>query len=69
MISRERIEELQKILKEDYGKNLDYKVVAGVASALTSYFDSLDKINRRSLLKNEHEANCKAPNKKERGVN
>jgi len=55
MLSRERIEELQKILKEDYDKDLDYKVVAGVASALTSYFDSLDKINRRSSPKNDYD--------------
>jgi hypothetical protein len=47
MVSQERIQELQIILREDYGKDLDIKDVASIANDLVGYFNLLAKIYHR----------------------
>ncbi len=57
-LSKETIEELQKILKEDYGKNLSMSEASEVANTLVAYFDLLAEIYYRTKIKEE-----KAPKK------
>lgn len=53
MLSKKLIDELEVIIKEDYGKNLSRKELSDFASFLVSYFKSLDRI--RDPNKNKHE--------------
>lgn len=53
MVSQQLIEELQIIIKEDYGKNLDTKDTAKIANDMVGYFDLLAKIYNREKQNNE----------------
>jgi alanine-alpha-ketoisovalerate/valine-pyruvate aminotransferase len=44
MVSEKLIKELQIILREDYGKDLDIKDVADIANGSVNYFNLLAKI-------------------------
>ena len=39
------IEELQKIIREEYGRSLSFAEVSKIAYGLVGYFDTLAKIN------------------------
>jgi len=47
MVSKQSIEELQKIILEEYGRKLDFNQVSEIANGLVGYFDLLAKINYR----------------------
>jgi len=47
MISKESIEELQQIIKEDYGKDLNFKDASEIAHGLVGYFGLLSKLHHR----------------------
>lgn len=44
-LSEKTIEELQQILKEEYGKEMTRAEASEIACALVGYFDTLGKIN------------------------
>ncbi len=44
MISKKLIDELQIIIKEDYGQELSFEQASSIAHAITSYFDLLAKL-------------------------
>ena len=52
-LSKERILEWQKILKEDYGKEVSFAEAAEAANNLVGFFDLLLKIDRRNRIKNK----------------
>ncbi len=45
MVSKELLNELRVILRQDFGLTLSIDEVAEIASALVSYFDLVTKIN------------------------
>lgn len=51
-ISTELVTELQTIIREDYGRDLDFQQTSLIANGLVGYFDLLAKINHRN---NEYE--------------
>ena len=58
MVSRQLVEELKIIIKEDYRKDLKIKEVAQIAENLVGYFNLLAKIyHREEILKNKYENN------------
>jgi len=58
MVSRQLVEELKIIIKEDYRKDLKIKEVAQIAENLVDYFNLLAKIHHREeILKNKYENN------------
>ncbi len=46
-VSRELIEEFQKIVKEEHNKDLTFEDASSIANGLVGYFDLLAKINFR----------------------
>ena len=48
MLSNAKIEELRKIIAEDYGREITTVQATDVANALVGYFDLLAKINSRN---------------------
>ena len=48
MLSKQTIEKLQHILKEDYGKDVSLKEASEIAYGLVGYFDLLAKIHHRT---------------------
>ncbi len=54
-ISREKIEELQEIMKAEYGYSCDYGKAEKIATELLGAFDILAKINHENY--NEQENN------------
>ncbi len=51
MLSEALLQELHRILKEDYGKDLDRKELVEVASTLVGTFDLLAKVYHRTKQK------------------
>lgn len=49
MLSEATIEELRKIIAEDYGRDLTLAQAEDVANALVRYFDLLAKIKHREI--------------------
>jgi hypothetical protein len=47
MLSKEIIIEFQKAIKEEYGKDIDFKESSIILNDLVSYFDLLAKIDTR----------------------
>ena len=43
-VSKERLDELKKIIKEDYGKELSDKEVSEIGNGFVDYFSLLQKI-------------------------
>lgn len=43
-VSKERVIELQMIIKEDYGRELNFAQVSSIAHDLVGYFDLLAKL-------------------------
>ena len=54
MISQQLTKELQMIIQEDYGVNLDAKEATQTANNLVECFDLLAKINHENRLKNSN---------------
>jgi len=52
MISETLLQELQQIVKEDYGKNLTREELIEVASTLVRVFDLLTKVESRNKKSN-----------------
>lgn len=52
MVSQQLIKELQTILKEEYGKDLQTEEITQIANNLVGYFDLLAKINHRENAQN-----------------
>jgi hypothetical protein len=55
-VSKERILELQTIIKEDYGREIDFSHASSIAHDMVGYFDLLAKLNHQ---KNAYENNTK----------
>lgn len=51
-ISKERILELQTIIREDYGREIDFSQASSIANDMVEYFDLLAKLNHQH---NEYE--------------
>jgi len=58
-LSGDLIEELQVILREDYGKDLKLDDVEGIADSLVEYFDFLAMHNHRLLTEAGQRDNLK----------
>lgn len=54
MVSKEKIEELKQILKEDYGKKFKQNELVEIANSFVGYFSLLAEINDRELSKNNN---------------
>jgi len=54
-LSKERIWEFQKIIREDYDKEVSYEEAAEIAGGLVGYFDLLAKIDARNKEKGEND--------------
>lgn len=52
-VSKELISELQIIIREDYGQELELREVSVIANNLVKYFDLLAKIHHKGY-ENEH---------------
>ena len=52
MVSEKRILELQKIIKEDYGKEVSFPQTSEIANDLVGYFDVLAKIDYKTKNSN-----------------
>mgnify|MGYP001600985599 CR=1 FL=1 len=51
---KETIEELRKIIREEYGQILTFAEASEIAYGLVGYFDILAKINQEMIKKYEH---------------
>ena len=51
-VSKERVLELQKIIKEECNRNISYKKASEIANGLVGYFDTLAKMNHSINLEN-----------------
>ena len=49
MVSKELVEELRVIIKEEYGRGIDYQQASQIANGLVGYFSLLAKLNRRII--------------------
>ena len=56
MLKRETIEELKRIMKENYGKDLSMQEATEAANILVGYFDILAQADFHDK-NNEHKAN------------
>ena len=54
-VSEVKILELQKIIKEDYGREVSLKEATEIANDLVGYFDTLGKIYHRMKTENSNE--------------
>lgn len=61
MVNQELVKELQTIITEDYGKDLEIKDVAQIAENLVSYFGLLAKIYQREKEKNNYKYDDNKP--------
>ena len=50
MLSKTLLDELKKIIKEDYGKEFADQEINQIANNLVNYFDLLAKINHRMKM-------------------
>ena len=48
MVGEELLKELQKIIAEDYGRDLDMSEISEIGNGLVGYFDLLAKINYKN---------------------
>lgn len=48
MISKETVIEFQEALREEYGRNVDFREASIILNDLVSYFDLLAKIDART---------------------
>ncbi len=55
MLSKEMLNELREILKEDYGKSLDDKELFEFGNNLIAYFELLAKIYCKNQIEKENE--------------
>lgn len=55
MVSQQLLIELQQIIKEEYGQDLEMEKVSQIGNGLVSYFDLLAKINHENNQNNENE--------------
>lgn len=55
-VSKERIEELQTIIKEDYGKEVSFEEASNIARDTVSYFDLLAKLDAEQGSKQKRKA-------------
>jgi len=53
MINKKLVQELQAIIKEEYGRELNFNEASEIANGLVEYFDLLAKVNHR--IKNDYE--------------
>jgi len=59
MLKKETLEELRKIIEEDFGKNLNDKELFEFGSCLLSYFELLAKIDSQDQLSDSKKTNIK----------
>lgn len=55
MLSQKLLSELEEIIKEDYGVELQLQAVAEVADTLVNYFDLLAKIDCRQQAEKHYD--------------
>jgi hypothetical protein len=48
MVSQQKLDELQKIIKEEYGQDLEMDQVSQIGNGIVGYFDLLAKIHHKS---------------------
>jgi len=54
MVSQQLLKELQEIIKEEYGQDLEMEKVSQIGNGLVGYFDLLAKIHHKNN-EDEHE--------------
>lgn len=63
MVDQDLLNELQKIIREDYGREVDMKTITQIANDLVGYFDLAAKIWHRietdAPIENEDNDNSK----------
>jgi hypothetical protein len=55
MVSQQLLKELQEIIKEEYGQDLEMEKVSQIGNGLVGYFDLLAKIHHKDNQNNEDE--------------
>jgi len=55
MVSQQLLNELQEIIKEEYGQDLDMDKISQIGNGLVGYFDLLAKMNHENNQNNENE--------------
>jgi hypothetical protein len=55
MVSQQLLNELQQIIREECGQDLEIEKVSQIGNGLVSYFDLLAKINHENNQHNENE--------------
>jgi hypothetical protein len=63
MLSKEMLNELREIIKEDFGESLDEKDLFEFGSSLLAYFELLAKIQAREENKSKMTKNLTFPSK------
>jgi hypothetical protein len=53
IVSKERIEELQNIIREDYGREISFSQASSIANDMVSYFDLLAQLNHQRTEKSK----------------
>jgi|GEM_PF-1069699 len=48
MISQQLLDELKKIIKEEYGQNLEMEEISQIGNGLVGYFDLLAKMHHKN---------------------
>ena len=59
-IYKETIEELQKIIRNEYGRDLSFAEASEIAYGLLGYFDTLARINNK--IENNNESTKRSKN-------
>lgn len=57
-VSKERILELQEIIKKDYERDVSFEEASKIANGLVGYFDTLAKIHHKEQKKRRHDHPC-----------
>ncbi|MCX6766835.1 MAG: hypothetical protein NT170_03625 [Candidatus Moranbacteria bacterium] len=55
MVSQQLLKELQEIIKEEYGQDLEMEKISQIGNGLVGYFDLLAKMHHKNNQNNEDE--------------
>jgi len=55
MVSQQLLNELQQIIREEYGQDLGMDKISEIGNGLVGYFDLLAKMNHENNQNNENE--------------
>lgn len=60
MVSQQLLKELQEIIKEEYGQDLEMEKISQIGNGLVGYFDLLAKMHHKDNQNNEDEHEIQA---------